>query len=252
MVPQSKLTGQLYDRIGVGYARRRTPDPRIASRIHALLGEAAIVANVGAGSGSYEPANRTVIAIEPSLQMIQQRGGENDRVVQAVAENIPLRNISVDAAMGILTIHHWSDWKQGVRELKRVSSHRIVMLTWDPDHPAFWLTDRYFPHIVEKDRKIFPSLAAIAAELGGANVFELPIPHDCMDGFLGAYWRRPELYLDPEARAAISAFANLPGLDDGLTRLAADLQDGTWTSIYGHLLSREELDVGYRLMAAYT
>src|SRR5687768_2936834 len=114
----------LYDEIGAGYARRRMPDVRIARRIHALLKGSRIVANVGAGSGSYEPSDCDVIAIEPSREMIRQRPVGSGTIIQGVAEQLPLRAKSVDAAMAILTIHHWKDWKRGLGELKRVSSHR--------------------------------------------------------------------------------------------------------------------------------
>jgi SAM-dependent methyltransferase len=244
------MTNTLYDTIGFGYSRRRKPDPRIARQIHAALGEKQVIANVGAGTGSYEPQDRSVISIEPSARMIRQRAAGSNLVIQGVAERLPLRNNSVDGAMAVLTVHHWTDWKQGVREIQRVTSGPIVILTWDPAHTGFWLTDRYFPEIIAKDRKIFPSIEDVTNELGFATSLEVAVPHDCLDGFLGAYWRRPESYLDPQTRSAISAFANLSRLDEGLRRLEAELKDGTWSSLYGELLSRSELDVGYRIIAS--
>jgi ubiquinone/menaquinone biosynthesis C-methylase UbiE len=166
----------LYDQIGGGYAQRRMPDPRIAERIHAKLEGSIVVANVGAGTGSYEPPNSGVIAIEPSMRMIHQRAPGPQRVVQAAAEAIPLRGESVDAAMAILTIHHWNDWRLGLSELKRISTQRVVILTWDPDQPGFWLTARYFPNILEKDRLIFPRIEDISNELVSVEVSEVPIP----------------------------------------------------------------------------
>jgi SAM-dependent methyltransferase len=249
MSNQTPMT--LYDHIGVGYSRRRIPDPRIAEQIHSALKGSNVVANVGAGTGSYEPAHCTVIAVEPSLKMIEQRPPGPQMVLQAVAEAIPLRSRSVDAAMAILTIHHWNNWRFGLRELRRISSGRVVIFTWDPAQAGFWLTDRYFPDILEKDRLIFPSIEQISQELRSPEVTEVTIPHDCTDGFLGAYWRRPESYLDPETRSAISAFAGLPGLEDGVTLLESELQDGTWSSMFGHLRSRQEFDLGYRLISGY-
>ena len=238
----------LYDQIGDNYARRRKPDLRIAQRINTALGDAASVVNVGAGAGSYEPADRMVIAIEPSEIMIRQRALQSAAVVMAQAERIPLRTKSVDAAMAILTIHHWTDWKQGLRELKRIARKRIVLLTWDPAHRGFWLTEQYFPEILDADKTIFPSLEEIQQELGSAEISDITVPHDCHDGFLGAYWRRPQCYLDANARAAISAFAKLPGLQDGLQRLRKDLEDGTWLSQHSELMSRQDYDVGYRVI----
>ena len=235
----------LYDHIGDGYARRRKPDPRIAEQIHALLEGCSLIANVGAGSGSYEPASSFVVAIEPSLKMIQQRPRGPQMVVQGVAEAIPIRSKSIDAAMAILTIHHWKNWRRGLSEITRISSKRVVILTWDPTHTGFWLTDRYFPKILEKDRVIFPTIDAISQELVSPEVSVLPIPHDCIDGFLGAYWRRPARYLEVETRSAISAFAGLQGLSEGLALLESDLQNGTWDSMFGSLLSRTEFDAGY-------
>lgn len=243
------MTKALYDDIGGGYARRRVPDWRIARRIHQAIDDSRVVANVGAGAGSYEPENCSVIAIEPSWKMIRQRTVAG-MVIQAVAERLPLRTASVDAAMAILTIHHWTDWRQGLRELKRVTRRRIVILTWDPSHRGFWLTERYFPTILETDIATFPTIAQITTELGSGEVSEVPVPHDCIDGFLGAYWRRPESYLDPETRSAISAFAVLPQVEEGLRRLKADLDDGTWFSMFGELMSLRQFDVGYRIIAA--
>jgi hypothetical protein len=53
-----------YDDIGTTYAATRRPDPRLAARIHAALGPARTVVNVGAGTGSYEPGPpRQVVAV---------------------------------------------------------------------------------------------------------------------------------------------------------------------------------------------
>lgn len=243
-----EMTRTLYDQIGTGYSQRRRPDPRIEELIHSALGKPDSVANVGAGAGSYEPRGCRVIAIEPSAEMIRQRTPDSNFVVQAVAERIPLRTHAVDAAMAILTLHHWSDWRQGVHELRRVARGRIVIMTWDPEFEGFWLTDRYFPRILELDKTIFPTTRDIARELGGGEILKVPIPHDCVDGMLGAYWRRPAAYLDAGTRSSISSFARLPGMDEGLRQLEAELRDGTWKDLYGELLSQDDLDIGYRLV----
>lgn len=244
----------LYNSIGRGYATLRQPDPRIALAIEAALGDASSVVNVGAGTGSYEPPGRTVMAVEPSEVMIRQRRASAAPCVQASAESLPMESASVDAAMAVLSAHHWSDLERGLGEMARVARKRVVLLTWvpPPDSPPFWLTDEYFPEILAHDRTIFPSTAALAAMLERVAgpvrmMIPVPIPHDCTDGFLGAYWRRPECYLDAERRSAISSFARIDA-EPGLCRLRADLSSGRWAERNRHLVTLEELDAGYRIM----
>jgi SAM-dependent methyltransferase len=236
-----------YDAIGQNYAQRRRADPRIAALIEAALGEAQSVINVGAGAGSYEPRDRVVQAVEPSATMIAQRHAGAAPCVQASAEALPFDDKSFDAAMAILTIHHWSDWRAGLRELKRVARQRIVLLTFDVEASDFWLTRDYFPALAELDRAIMPPLDALAGELGAYSATIVPVPHACVDGFLGAYWRRPEVYLDRRARQSMSSFAKIDA-EDGLQRLAADLDSGAWRARNADILALSALDVGYRLL----
>lgn len=240
----------IYDRIGHGYRRFRTPDPRIAALVREVLGDARTVVNVGAGSGSYEPTDRKVVAVEPSATMIAQRPAGSAPVIQASAEALPFEDQSFDAAMAVLTIHHWGNRAQGLRELRRVARQRVVILTHLPDAAPFWLTDTYVPEITAMDRGIFPSIAEIESVLGPVRVTPVPVPHDCTDGFLGAYWRRPEAYLDPDVRAAISGFAKLPETAERMERLRADLASGEWERANGSLREREAVDLGYRLVIA--
>lgn len=245
----------LYDRIGRGYAARRHPDARIAAAIHAALGDAESVVNVGAGTGSYEPPGRTVLAVEPSEVMIRQRPSPPFAApcVQGSAEALPLESASVDAAMAILTVHHWSDLDRGLREMARVARRRVLLLTWvpPPHSPPFWLTADYFPEILAHDRTIFPSAADLSAlmerTIGPAHMMPVLIPHDCTDGFLCAYWRRPELYLSAERRSVISSFARIDA-EVGLARLRADLSSGRWAERNRELLALDALDAGYRLV----
>lgn len=236
-----------YDSLGVGYAERRRPEPRIAARILAALGAASSVVNVGAGAGSYEPADRRVVAVEPSARMLRQRRPGSSPAVQACAEELPFADRSFDCALAVLTMHHWSDWRRGVAELRRVAA-RAVVLTWNPAHAGFWLVQQYFPDLLQHDRAIFPPLAELADALGGAHVEAVAIPAGCRDGFLGAYWRRPESYLLDDVRQSISTFARLRDVASRLQRLQADLADGAWRRRNGHLLGLDELDVGYRLV----
>lgn len=239
----------LYDTIGKNYADRRRPDPAIERAIHRALGEATTVLNVGAGAGSYEPTDRSVVAVELSATMIRQRPPGAAPAVQATAMALPFGAGAFDASMAILTLHHWPDQPRGLQELRRVSRERIVILTWDPAAPGFWLTD-YFPEIREADRKVFPTLDKYERALGPTTVVDVPIPHDCADGLMGAYWRRPAAYLDPRVRAGTSTFSKLKNLDAGLERLDQDLKSGEWRRRYGDLHNLTELDVGYRLVVA--
>ncbi len=244
----------VYDAIGTGYVAHRQADPRIALEIRAALGNAARVVNVGAGAGSYEPSDLYVVAVEPSWEMIRQRPpSQRPAAVQAQAERLPFPDGAFDAALAVLTVHHWADRRGGLAELARVA-RRVVVVTWDPAcRDSFWLTTEYLPEIVEFDLPRFPSLSELAESLGGEFTSQaLPVPHDCIDGFLGAFWRRPDAYLDPAVRSAMSCFAQLPAerVDRGLGRLADDLRTERWEARFGHLRSLDSADLGYRLVVA--
>ena len=241
-----------YDTIGRSYARQRRTDPRIAARLMSALGDARSVLNVGAGTGSYEPLDRSVVAAEPSAVMLAQRPPEAALAVQARAEALPFQNSAFDAVMGVLTLHHWTDRTSGLAECVRVARRRVVLLTFDPEADALWLVREYLPHFAEMDRRQFPPMAAYENAFGAearVDVETVPVPCDCIDGFLAAYWARPSAYLDPDVRAGISSFA-FPGAEAGLAQLAADLESGSWHARNGHLLSAAALDVGYRLVVA--
>jgi SAM-dependent methyltransferase len=237
---------ELYDTIGREYRLHRRPDPRIAAAIVRALGDAVSVVNVGAGAGSYEPVDRRVIAVEPSLEMIRQRAAGAAAVAQASANDLPFRDRAVDAALAVLTVHHWPDRARGLAELGRVA-RRVVILTWMPGGDRFWLVEDYFPELLAIDRAIFPSVADFAAVLGEVEVRTVPVPHDCRDGFLGAYWRRPQAYLDDGVRLAISTFSKIDTAP-GLARLRADLASGAWHQRHRAVLTVSELDLGYRLI----
>jgi SAM-dependent methyltransferase len=242
---------QIYDSLGVGYAAVRRPDARIAARVEAALADCASVVNVGAGAGSYEPRASTRLAIDPSSIMLAQRPLGSAPAIRGRAEALPLRTECVDAALAVLTLHHWSDWRAGLDEMARVSRRRVVVLSWDPAVAgALWLTRDYLPEGLVVDRSQVPALAACAAHLPGAAIETLPIPYDCSDGFCGAYWRRPQAYLDPEVRRGISLFTKLPSapVTQALDRLRDDLASGAWRVRYADLLERESIDLGYRLI----
>lgn len=238
-----------YDTIGVNYSDLRRPDARIAAVIEHVLGPARTVLNVGAGAGSYEPAGREITAVEPSAEMIRQRRTPAVRIVQGSAEDLPFDDKSFDAAMAVNTAHHWSDKAKGFGEIRRVTRGPVVILAFDPAFRDAWLMD-YFPGLVTLDDGQMPKLTDYTAWLGDVEISSIPVPHDCTDGFLYAYWRRPAAYLDPRIRAAMSSFWLIEGIDAGLKRLADDLESGVWARAHGYLFDLDACDVGYRLILA--
>jgi SAM-dependent methyltransferase len=242
----------IYDTIGATYTTTRRPDPRIAAQIHAALGDAETVIDVGAGTGSYEPP-QTVLAVEPSAVMIAQRPAGAAPAVQAAAESIPLRDDAVDAVMALLTVHHWTDLKAGVAEMRRIARRRVVVLSWDQSVTReSWLLSEYLPAAAAFDDARAIPVDRLAALLGATRIEPVPIRHDCTDGFAAAYWRRPEAYLDPVVRAGISMLAQTgeEALAPGLSRLADDLSSGRWHDRHADLLTLDQADVGYRLLVA--
>ncbi len=243
----------IYDEMGLNYSATRRPERRIAERVLRALGDAASVVNVGAGAGSYEPRDRPVIAVEPSMTMIRQRPEGPALAVQGEAEALPLAHGAVDAALAILTVHHWTDAARGLAEMCRVARKRVVILTWDQDvWESFWLIREYLPCVGEIDRRRWLPVARLAAALGSCEVLPVPIPHDCTDGFHGAFWRRPAAYLDPLVRSGISTYSHMPpgARDAGLERLCADVRSGAWEAGHQELLELDELDLGYWLLVA--
>lgn len=236
-----------YDTIGVNYSDLRKPDTRIEAVISNALGSARTVLNVGAGTGSYEPADRTVRAIEPSAEMIRQRTALAAPVIQGYAENLPFDDDSFDASMAVLTVHHWTDKEKGLNEMRRVTRGPVVVLTYDPAFRAFWLLD-YFPELVALDEGQMPKLTEYAQWLGPVTISPVPIPHDCTDGFLSSYWRRPAAYLDPKIRAAMSSFWKVGDVSGALGRLEKDLESGAWAQRNSSLLELDACDCGYRLV----
>jgi SAM-dependent methyltransferase len=250
-------TDTAYDRIGVGYASTRRTDPRIARQIEEALGEAQSVVNVGAGTGAYEPVDREVTAVEPSAAMTGQRPAGAAPAVRAHAEALPFADDSFDAAMTVLSDHHWRDRAAGLREMRRVARDRVVVLNSDPAlAELFWLTRDYLRGFLDliPDRYRTPGhwRAELESLLGTAtDVRAVPVSHACGDGFYAAYWRRPRAYLEREVRNGISVFHRLPAaeVDAALKRLGRDLDDGAWEERLGHLLQLDELDVGLRLVS---
>jgi SAM-dependent methyltransferase len=242
----------VYDTIGQGYLAHRRADPRWEAVIFEHLGAADRIVNVGAGAGAYEPPQRAVVAVDPSTVMISQRPGDAGPAVRASSAALPLRSGCADVAMAILTVHHWDDWAAGLAEMCRVAERRLV-LGMDFDlHASFWLLEDYLPEVGDYTRSLGPDAATIAAAIGATTTVPLLVPADMVDGVLGAYWSRPEAYLDPAVRANCSglALADQAVVARGVAALAADLERGTWHERHGDLLSRDTLDLGYRLVVA--
>jgi uncharacterized protein (DUF1330 family) len=244
-----------YDAIGVGYARVRREDPRIRARIEAALGDARSVVNVGAGAGSYEPLDRHVTAIELSAVMASQRPSQLPPAILANAAALPLTDRCADAAMSVLSLHHWDGAQErGVRELRRVARGPIVILTYDPRvSERMWLMRDYLPEVAALDHRIFPLPERVAEWLGGRVEIEcVPIARDTPDWMLGSYWAHPERVLDAAARQATSGFARMPA--DVVARVVAavacDLSDGSWERRHGALRALDEYDAGLRLIVA--
>lgn len=241
----------LYDRIGPGYSLGRRTDPRWMSAVVGALDGARVVLNVGAGAGSYEPSAGTVFAVEPSAEMLRQRPDTAAQAVRGAAESLPVRDQSIDAVLAVLTVHHWTDWRAGIAELRRVAPLRVVLAYDTEVHCDYWFVREYVPEIAERERSR-PSAPHIADELGADSVTPLLLPWDFTDGVFPAFWRRPEAYLDPAVRRNCSALAQAdPGVvDRGVRRLAEDLRNGRWHERHRDLLGLEHFDAGFRLIVS--
>lgn len=245
---QDGAMSALYDSIGVNYFELRKPDPRIAKIIDKALGDAEVILNVGAGTGSYEPIDRQLIAVEPSLEMIRKRSPNAADVIQSSADELPFDDGYFEASMAILTVHHWPDKEAGLREMRRVTRGRVVLLTFDPSQRP-WLTD-YLPELATIDEAQMPVMSDYGRWLGSVQIEPVLVPHDCSDGFLHAYWRRPEAYLDARIRSGSSSFWSIGNADEGLRNLQREIESGEWDRRYADLLELDEYDAGYRLVTA--
>ncbi|SNT63636.1 Methyltransferase domain-containing protein [Asanoa hainanensis] len=240
-----------YETNGHGYAQRRRPDPRIAAMIHAALGNARTVLNVGAGAGSYEPDDRYVVAVEPSARMRAQRPSTAVPALDAAAEDLPFDDDAFDAVLATVTVHQWADPARGLAELRRVARGPVVVLTFDGDLlDRFWLAE-YAPELIVAERRRYPAIATIADAVGPeTQVVEVPIPIDCVDGFTEAYYARPERFLDPAVRAAQSAWGFVDALATAraVDRLSGDLSSGAWDARHAHLRTQPTFAGSLRLI----
>jgi len=232
-----------YDTLGQTYASYRQTDERIAAYVYQELASAATVLNVGAGAGSYEPLNKYVVAVEPSVAMRQQRLDRNKiPAINAKADNLPFDDLSFDASMAMVTIHHWPDIDKGLKELRRVTKHQVIIMTFDPEQLDNFWNAAYFPELVAVEKARFPTIDFIKNSLGGhCKVIPVPIPLDCKDGFQEAFYGRPEAFLEPQIRMSQSAWGFIPEdqQEEMVARLRTDLQNGSWDKKYGHFRTQE-------------
>jgi SAM-dependent methyltransferase len=245
-------TPPVYDTIGRHYTANRRADPRWEAIVAEHVAGAARVVNVGAGTGSYEPAGCALVAVEPSTVMLGQRAASAAPAVRASASSLPVRTDWADVSMAVLTIHHWDDWERGLEELCRVAPRRVVLGIDFAVHAEFWLLQEYLPEVLDHTLRCRPSADVIAGAIGATTSIVLPTYADLQDGVLGAHWSRPQAYLDPIVRANNSgcALADPESMAAGIERLEADLASGAWHRRHRDLLARDRIDLGYRLLVS--
>jgi SAM-dependent methyltransferase len=245
-------TSPVYDTIGRNYTAHRRADPRWEAVVTEQIGDARRIVNVGAGTGSYEPAGRELVAVEPSTVMLGQRAAGAAPALRASASALPVRSGWAEVVMAILTVHHWDDWAGGLDEVCRVAPHRIVFGIDFEVHASFWLLQEYLPEVRDHTLRCAPSADVVAGAIGATTSIVLPVHRDLRDGVMGAHWCRPESYLDPAVRANASGIA----LSDpartaiGIARLEADLASGAWHERHADLSAPQSIDLGYRLLVA--
>jgi len=249
------IDGTRYDSIGVGYSQCRREDPVLYEKIISALGSTQTVVNVGAGAGSYEPRDRTVLAVEPSQVMARQRRSRNLPAIKATADQLPFHDKSIDACMTVLSLHHWHPKQMaGVHEMRRIARERIVIVTIDPRISGqMWLMADYLHEVADLDNRTFPLPETICEWLGPATEIEVvPISRDTVDWSLVSFWAHPERVLNPAARAATSAFARQSSsvVDRVVSHVERDLKSGLWDEKHGYLRGLNEYDAGMRMITA--
>ena len=242
-----------YDKFGQQYAGYRQTDPRIAAYVHKELESANTIINVGAGTGSYEPVDKYVIAIEPSFAMRQQRDNSKLPAINAKADNLPFDDGAFDASMAMITIHHWPDIDKGLKELRRITKGQVVVMSFDPNHLNDFWNASYFPEVVEVEKARYPTIESIRYSLGGqCKVVPIPVPLDCKDGFQEAFYGRPEAFLEKQIRLSQSAwgFISAAKQEEIVERLKNDLENGNWDKKYGYYRTQKFFTGALRLIVS--
>ncbi len=240
-----------YDELGLTYNSHRREDPRLASRIHAGLGQARTVINVGAGTG---PTSHPIAGCWRSsrARRCARRPPGSAPVIDARAEGLPFDDDAVDAAMACATIHHWQPAVTGLAEMRRVAHGPVVIFTLELASVPEWQRE-YLAEGIASQRALFPTMEEVIDALGGdARVESVPTPGDCQDGFFEAYWRRPEALLDPAVRASQSMWSAVePEVEQRMVeRLADGLASGQWDADYGHLRDQNEYEGSVRVVVS--
>ena len=254
----------LFDKIGGTYNRTRSADKRIVSELVRLLGlqKGTTIADVGAGTGNYSiamaKAGYKIKAIEPSTAMISHSLQDLDvEWLVGCAENIPLRTGSVDAAISILALAHFSDIEHSFSEMARISNNGpIVIFSFDPEiGKRTWMYD-YFPFFWDLFSDI-PTAKEMVNILGRytnltPQIIPFELPSDLTDNFAAAAWKNPHLYLEPEYRNNISSFRMTDPqiVDKSVKQLASDLESGRWNQLYGNVQHLDKYDAGYFFILA--
>jgi len=239
-----------YDGSKVDYVSYRQTDPVIEAQIHRALGDAQTILNVGGGAGSYEPVDRYVVAIEPSVEMRRKRSTTRPAVIGS-AEQLPFDDKSFDASMAIFTIHHWKDLRRGLEEMRRVTRGPVVIVSCDPLRLYdFWMVE-YGKEVLDIEARRYPAIDTVKGCFGeDTMVTSVSIPRDCRDGFQEAYYARPERLLDDHVRAAQSAwgFLSKDVEQDIVHRLRTALRDGSWDRQFGHFRTAPTFEGSLRLI----
>jgi SAM-dependent methyltransferase len=246
-------TIQDYNRQAQNYGQIRQEDRRIQAVIDLALGCARTVLNIGAGTGSYEPKDRYVLALEPSLTMRAQRRSGMAPAMIGTASEIPFDDDTFDASMAMLTVHHWPDLAKGLGEMARVTAGPRIVMSFDPDaHTDFWMFD-YVPEMAVVERARYPAISKIVEGLGGVvEVLTLPVARDCTDRFQVALYARPEEFLIEAVRRSQSAWNFLEAGVEArfVQQLGHDLETGVWDVKYGHLRHQDTIDCQLRLIVS--
>ncbi len=251
--------------ICINYRQTRKADRRITKVLlrYLDLHECNLILEVGAGSCNYAQSladcGKRVIAVEPDpLMLCQSIANKRIHFGRAMAEQLPLKDNAVDAAICINALHQFNDAETAYRQMARtVGKGPIITLTADRrQSESNWIRD-YFPGVWETAIKMYPPLQMRIAQLCRAtgkqiHIESFHIPYNIKDLFFGAGWRTPRLYTQTGFLQNISAFiwSERRHVSEGMARLSSDLESGKWCKQYANFESRADLDFGYKFLIA--
>jgi SAM-dependent methyltransferase len=186
--------------------------------------------------------------------MRAQRPTHLPPAIDAMAEKLPFPDQHFDASMATFTVHQWADPRAGLSELRRVTKGPVVILTCDPDQvQKFWLND-YAPDVLAAEARRYPSMGALRKGLGTELAIQpVPIPFACRDGFNEAFYGRPEMLLEDDARRSCSAWSFVePNVGAGYVGLLRrDLRSGGWDARHGYWRHQPEFLGSLYLIVSY-